>query len=274
MKYINGEYKVTDCECNGDLFRESDYLRSIGCDICETYWDGIDCGEAYIRFKIKENDFPRIYRTIHSTTSFDADINDYIKQKFELDGFPQLKHDELISISRKLSNNFNYGFEKMIPIYLFFDERKNVDSKSVINEILSNFNEYKPIGCNKLISDGTTYISLLFTIDFNELQYDTFSKIGDSCFSAIKCIIKNHGLYGKCCPTHKTFELCRDYETTRILIQRIMNKDNITYKRKSFLNDNKTIEADYSKYMIDGKFQEEIKDSKGNKYEFDRYSIK
>lgn len=271
MKFINGEYNVTDCESHGDVFRESEYLRSIGCDICETYWDGVDCGEAYVRFKIKEKDFPRIYNTIHSTTSFDADINDYVKEECVVDGFPQLNHDDLISAYRKLSENFNDGFEKMIPIYLFFDKKPNVDSNSVINEILSNFKEYKPIGCNKRINDGTTYISLLFTIDFNELQYDTFSKIGYSCFSSEKGIIKKYKLYGECRPIHKTFDLCLDFELTRRLIKRIINKENISYKSKSIFNDKKHIEVNYEKYIIDGKFQKEIKDSKGNQYEFNRF---
>ena len=48
-KFI-GQRNVPDCEHNGDIERECYELRDLGATIEETYWDGEDCGEAYVLF--------------------------------------------------------------------------------------------------------------------------------------------------------------------------------------------------------------------------------
>ena len=45
---IKGIYRVTDCEHHGDMDSSTSYLRSIGCNVIESHWDGKDCGDAYI----------------------------------------------------------------------------------------------------------------------------------------------------------------------------------------------------------------------------------
>lgn len=274
-KFIKGTYYVTDCEHFNDVYSDAKYLRSLGCVVEDTCWDRKDCGEAYIKFRVSESRFPYIYKIIHSSASFDADINDYIKNDFFMDNFIKLSKNEFSSLLKNVTNDFGYGFEKRIPILLFFDKKENVDSESLIKEILSNFKTYKPLGYNVKIVDGTTYIDLLFTVDYMELQNDTFKKIGDSCLSSLKSsIIKNHGLYGQCKPHHETFNMCNwDYELTRRLIDKVLKRENIIYSCRRLANPIRFIEIPYDDYMTDGKLKDSVTDWNGNEYEFYRSSL-
>ena len=274
-KFVKGIYRVADCEHFGDVYSDAQYLRSLGCVVEETYWDRKDCGEAYVKFKVREYRFPYVYKIIHSSASFDADINDYIKPDFFMDNFIKLSKDEFSSLLKNVTNDFGDGFEKRIPILLFFDKKENMDSESIIKEILSNFKTYKPLGYNVKIVDGTTYIDLLFTVDYMELQNDIFKKIGDSCLSSLKnSIIKNHGLYGECKPYHEAFNMCHwDYELTRRLIDKILKKESITYSCRRLANPTRFVEIPYSDYMTDGKLRDSVTDRNGYEYEFYRFSL-
>ena len=274
-KYIKGRYRVADCETFNDVFREAQYLRSIGCIVDETYWDRRDCGEAYVDFRVRESRFPTVYKVIQSCATFEADINDYIKQDFVIDGFIYVENKEFHSLLDKHENDFSDGFEKRIPINFFFDKKNNVDSNHLIKEILSNFKTYNPIGYNIMIVDGVTYISLLFTIDYMELQYDTFKKIGDYSLSYNNYLIKSYGLYGQCRPNHKTFDLCNfDYEFTRRLVDKILKKEDISYKRTLLRNPRTTLQVPYNDYIKNGILERTIRDNDGYYYEFNRFSLK
>lgn len=59
MKHKYFYYWVTDCEHEGDIESAKEEVVDAGGVIEESYWDGEDCGEAWIRFTIpsgKEED--------------------------------------------------------------------------------------------------------------------------------------------------------------------------------------------------------------------------
>lgn len=272
---IKGIYRVADCEHHGDMDSSASYLRSIGCNVIDSHWDGEDCGDAYIRFTFKSSKFKAIYDEIGCSATFSRNINDYIKFDDKIKGFERLSLHDFNSMKKNLLCDYKDGFEKRIPILLFFDKKDNINPNDIINEILSNFKEYESVGYKIEMVDGVTYFTFLFTIDYMELQYNVFKKIGDYCLSHKNSIIKRHGLYGECRPCHNIFDICNfDYELTRRLIQKILNKENIIYSRCTSFNQVPYMEVPYKDYMVNGEIKKYIKGFNGNTYSLDKHYIK
>ena len=47
-------YPVTDCEHEGDIHSAEFDVRKAGGEVLDSYWDGEDCGEAYIEFTVSD----------------------------------------------------------------------------------------------------------------------------------------------------------------------------------------------------------------------------
>lgn len=43
-------YPITDCEHEGDIRSAEFEVRKAGGEVLDTYWDGEDCGDAYVSF--------------------------------------------------------------------------------------------------------------------------------------------------------------------------------------------------------------------------------
>lgn len=60
------EYNIADCENRGDLHRAEYYCEQIckkyGGKITNSYWDGRDCGEAYITCEFPYDKVERVMR--------------------------------------------------------------------------------------------------------------------------------------------------------------------------------------------------------------------
>lgn len=52
-------YPIIDCEHEGDISRAEyeamQYVKPMGGDVIDSYWDGRDCGEAYVTCSIPFN---------------------------------------------------------------------------------------------------------------------------------------------------------------------------------------------------------------------------
>ena len=55
-KAVKFRYNVVDCEHWGDVGSDENtvrkYVEPLGGKVTDTYWDGVDCGEAYIECEI------------------------------------------------------------------------------------------------------------------------------------------------------------------------------------------------------------------------------
>lgn len=49
-------YYICDCEHDGDIngaqYEVEDYIKPLGGEVTDTYWDGQDCGDAWIECKV------------------------------------------------------------------------------------------------------------------------------------------------------------------------------------------------------------------------------
>lgn len=75
---IKGRCNITDCEHMGDVRSAIADVEKLGCHVIDAYWDGHDCGEAYVLFEFSEERFVQVYEKM-PYAFFDADINDYVK---------------------------------------------------------------------------------------------------------------------------------------------------------------------------------------------------
>ena len=74
MKNITGIYHVADCEHWCDMDSAKSFIRSLGCVITDSYWDGRDCGEAWVEFSFPECRYVAIYNKLGSSAGYSADI--------------------------------------------------------------------------------------------------------------------------------------------------------------------------------------------------------
>lgn len=47
-------YPIIDCEHEGDIRSAEFEVTKAGGEVLDTYWDGEDCGEAYIEFAVSD----------------------------------------------------------------------------------------------------------------------------------------------------------------------------------------------------------------------------
>ena len=48
-------YPITDCEHDGDISSAEYEVQKAGGEVVSSYWDGNDCGEAYVEFTVADN---------------------------------------------------------------------------------------------------------------------------------------------------------------------------------------------------------------------------
>ena len=59
-------YFVADCEHDGDLRNAAAEVETAGGVVTDVFWDGCDCGEAYVEFTIPSNkDKDTVLRKLH-----------------------------------------------------------------------------------------------------------------------------------------------------------------------------------------------------------------
>ena len=232
MEIINGRYDICDCEHRGDVNSAVHFIEGLGCKVVEAYWDGHDCGEAYIRFCFKSDRFVSVYNKLSgSGVSFDKDINDYLPIK-AIDGIKRVSSKEYSSLYEKMKYDISEGFEKRIPINLFFHEksRNNLDVKDFLNQIISIIGEGTEVLCYKNeVVDGNEYHNFLLTTDISNMVKDRFSLIGDYHLGNSKySLMRRNNLYGECRCIHVMFGSY--YDVFRNNVKKIMNKENLVYR--------------------------------------------
>lgn len=263
MRVINGTYYVADCEHNGDIERAKSYLRSNGCEVVSHYWDGHDCGEAYIEFTCKESDFVSLYKKLGGSASFDANINDYVK----LDGlknYKKMRYEELSYIMTNLSNDLSDGFWNRLPLHLFFEvrEREGLTKDDIVSKCLSYLTKdaYEVIGYSLKIVDGCEYLDMLIKTTYKNLNSDTIGGkgIGDYCLGHDGWLSHN-GIYGEC---HCVHSVCNTnimwyYDLLHRVVEKIINKEDLFYKHLNYYRKDE-VSVPYEKYFEGGEFHKII----------------
>lgn len=227
-KVIYGKYRVTDCEHRGDIVSAENYLRALGCKVISSYWDGRDCGEAYVCFTCTGIQFPSIYTEFCCQATFDADINDYIRGYYECvpGKYRYMKKDEFNSLKDNMCNDFSSGFMYRLPLHLFFQREVDFNFEEVIDKCLSYIPGSHVIGYYKDIVDGEAYYNVLISTSYKNLTAERMREgIGDFCLGSHGWL-RVHGFYGECRCVHEfvnTHTMC-NYEYIQHIIGLINEK--------------------------------------------------
>lgn len=118
---IKGKYYIADCEHNGDISSAVAYINKLGGRVTSQYWDGHDCGEAYLEIEVSEDLFKKLYN--YQSFSFKADILDYVPKRCgDLQGYNNVPIEDLIAEKDKRFWDCSKGFEQRLTInVLMFD---------------------------------------------------------------------------------------------------------------------------------------------------------
>lgn len=265
---IKGCYSVTDCEHNGDIQSAVNHLKRLGCNVTGTYWDGHDCGEAYVNFTIASDKFVSVYNQICSSASFDTDINEYLPKAEQFGNWQQFDHKQLIEINNTMSENTKGEFWNEMPLLLFFNDKGTIKPKDIIKKCLSYLKHpYKVIGYDKHVTDGNIYYDVLISSSYKNLTREIMTDgIGDYAIGNDGFIKKNH-IYGECSCTHKYINYAKmyGYEYLQRVIKLIMDGKPLMYRNQDQYYFPIDIELTRDEYMDGNNFKPTI-ERNGKKY--------
>lgn len=266
MRVINGTFYVADCEHNGDIERVKSYLRSNSCEVISSYWDGHDCGEAYVEFTCKEADFPSLYKRFGISASFDADINNYIQLDGLVADYKRVGKSELYAKLREMNNDLSYGFWDRLPLHLWFEvkERQGLTTQDIVEKCLSFINkaDYEVVCYSLKIVDGGEFIDMLIKTSYKNLDDKTIGKYGIGDFAlGHDGWLDSKRIYGQCACGH-TFCHKGKFGYSYDLLQKVMgmieNGQPLMYCNTNPYSKN-DIMVDEKDYIKDGQFQRTIK---------------
>ena len=213
-KKIRGSYYIADCEHRGDVSRSEAFLRSLGCEVIGSYWDGVDCGEAHTDFYVSEGRFVPLYYRLGHSCSFDADINDYLHFEADLP-YRMMSEGEFLGLKESMSEDCSVGFWERLPLLLWFDcSTKRFSVGEILGACLSKLEHpYEVLGYYYVIVDGVKYCRVLLSSSYlNMVKGIMESGIGDFSLGRSGWLKENR-IYGEISCVHKyvSKDLCRDY---------------------------------------------------------------
>lgn len=205
MEKIKGRYDIVDCEHSGDIQRDIDYVRSLGCEVIGHYWDGHDCGDAYVEFYCTPELVVKHYKD--TCFHFDCDITKYIN--FRETAIKVLKNKynvvdsaEYEETKHRLSSNVSEGFKRTMPIELIF----KMESYGMYRNPVTKISSFRchiggSIKFERVKVEGDTY-SILMTTDFSEIRSGIVELIKSSFWSwdgliSVKPIHNIYKLFGE-----------------------------------------------------------------------------
>lgn len=253
-KVIKGTYNIVDCEHYGDIEAAKIRLQKLNVDIKDVFWDGHDCGCAYIEFTFYETEFARIYNALQDEATYNVDVNQYIDVKL-----PKTQLDNLTCLTSKEFNKLceekKCGLSKRVYIYVFFEVTKNVNIDNVINEAIKSISErYTKIEAyNKKIVDGSVFLSILFSVNLHFINEDKIKKFGTNCIAnGSDTFLKRNHIYGemKIC---SILANCKQKDFKKLYLSALQHKE-IQYKDCQAYYALPNIMADFKQYF-DGETQ-------------------
>ena len=238
-KKIQGKYYVADCEHYGDMQRAKIYLRELSCIIIESYWDGRDCGDAWIRFSFDESRFKEMYEKLHDSAMFNADINDYLPSKV-MDGYTKMNARELEELHKQMCQDTSRGFLDRMPLRLFFEVKENSNPKEITDKCLSFLKHpYKVLGYYFKVTDGCNYCTILMSSSYKNLSEHTIGDggIGDFCLGNSGWL-NHHHIYGECSCHHKLYDtmFLGGYGYFHRVVKRMMERKTLEYRGGTYYN--------------------------------------
>lgn len=250
-KRIKGTYSVADCETLHDIDRAKDYLSRInGIRVISSYWDGRDCGTAYIKFDVAESQFANAYSKLCCSASFDEDINNYVK--FDYKAFSAfLSEDTIVGkrnlrpLVKRLSEDLKMGFYDNLPIRLFFEEREcnKVSNIEIVQAAMKALGKAKLIGFYSEIVDGSMFHTFYFKANYKDIDMKKIKAFGNYCLGNSGTYLGNNRIYGELAIEHTAYRMFNDFEYFCRFIKHIEYRLPLTYSGY-FMDKNVIVTAD------------------------------
>lgn len=172
MEKIKGRYNIADCEHWGDVQNSINFIRESGCEVIAHFWDGHDCGDAWVDFYCTPSFVRNAYK--HNSFSFDCDIKKYVNLrevaiKTLKDRYTILDKEEYATKKNELISNVGNGFICHIPIELIF----NMDDYGMYNNPSGRLTGFlchigNRVKVNSINIENDTY-SVLLTCHFDDV---------------------------------------------------------------------------------------------------------
>lgn len=248
---IVGTYYIPDCEHRGDIQREMSYLRNIhhGIRIINHYWDGRDCGEAYIEFSFNSCYFIEIYNKVDA--KYNADINDYLPLNEEKNGL--LSNAKILNIKLfdELCKKHKCLFDnKNITLRLFFGEKSHISNETIVSKAVDVLGKETTniLAYSKYKVDGTNYIDVLIQTLISNISFKKLYDFGDYCLGCHGWLKTNH-IYGEMAINSVLKDVCNNNDFIN-LIEKIDKKEPLIFTDNNYYHP-KTVTISYENYMED-----------------------
>lgn len=263
MEKIRGTYDIVDCEHSGDIQRDIDYVRSLGCEVIGHYWDGHDCGDAYVEFYCTPELVVKHYKD--TCFHFDCDITKYIN--FRETAIKALKNrytiidvEEYENVRNELISNVGDGFIRQIPVELIFKMSSYSECSTPLTRIgWFTYHIGNKVKINSIKIEGDTY-SVLMTCDFDDVigVVDFIKSQYWSCKEDLVSVKPIHNIY----KFGNVFDDVNKYITLKNLVYSIAYEDNklrfvnvdgevIEVDACVFIKGNKLIDFYFQNYKLD-----------------------
>lgn len=258
-KMIIARFNVADCEHSGDLrwgVRSVESLLGNNVRITKTYWDGRDCGTAYIEFEFPLSRLSFVDDKISDKMSYyyvNIDINDYLSIGKVCKGqlyrkYEKFTRQEFKDILDKGRCDYSEGFENKIMVMLFFEHHKTIDADTIMSKAAQALGSNANIigyRCERV--DGNYFTNVIFTIPYEDIDGSKFNEFGDYRLGHQGWLGRNN-IYGELCIVHELKCCGMEYGKFKDVIKRIANKEDLVYKTFS----HETLVVPYDEYMKEG----------------------
>ena len=258
-KMIIARFDIADCEDSGDLVWAEgsvEHLLGINAKITKIYWDGRDCGSAYIEFEFPLSRLSIVDEKISDKMSYyyvNIDINDYLSIGKVCKGQLYRKYNKFTRQDFKETidkgrGDYSEGFENKIMVMLFFKHRKTIDADTIMSKAAQTLgSNAKIIGYRCERVDGNHFTNVIFTIPYEDIDGTKFKEFGDYHLGHQGWLGKNH-IYGELSIVHELKCSGMEYDKFKDVIKRIANKEDLVYKTFS----HETLVVPYDEYMKEG----------------------
>lgn len=263
MEKIKGRYNIPDCEHWGDVQNSIDFIRELGCEVIEHFWDGHDCGDAWVDFYCTPSFILKAYK--RTSFSFDCDITKYVN--FREEAIKALKNrytiidaEEYENVRNELISNVGEGFIRQIPVELIFKMSSYGECNTPLTRISwFTYHIGNKVKINSIKIEDDTY-SVLLTCDFDDVigVVDFIKSQYWSCKEDLVSVKPIHNIY----KFGNVLDDINKYITFKNLVYNIAYEDNklrfvnadgevIEVDACVFIKGNKLIDFYFQNYKLD-----------------------
>ena len=246
---IKGRYNIADCEHNGDISSAVSYINRLGGKVTGQYWDGHDCGEAYLEIEVSVDLFKKLYN--RQSFYFDADILDYVPKRCgDLEGYNNVPYEEVKAETERRFYDFSEGFEQRLTIYVQMSDLTPQKANEHLKVILDKAGEGSKVLLisNKISRNNVDLFNYYALIECNGLSLDTLYNFRfDHYYDWLK------PYFGHLELNHCTNRMHCDYKDVYNLLKAIAEKKPLYFRKKDvYMPAN--WQVPYEVYAKDGKF--------------------